>query len=840
MTPPATLFRIALRELRGGLAGFRVMLACLAIGVAAITAVGTLSRGITDSLSGRAAVLLGGDVGFSILQREIGGQERAALAAAGTVGTVATLRGMARTETDQTLIELKAVDETYPLRGTLALDPPMSPAEATAQLGNVHRAVVERTLLDRLGLKPGDHITIGDARFQIAAAIVNEPDRLASGFGFGPRVLTSIAGLRATGLVQPGSLIRWSYRVVLNNPDAADDLAASLLERFPDSGLEVRTRANIAPQFARNIDRFAQFLTLVGLASLLVGGVGVANAVKAHIASKRSTIATLKALGASGGAIIAIYLVQIGVMALTGIIIGIALGIGLAAGGLAIAAPLLPFEIPVSVHGQVVGVAGLFGLLVATAFALAPLLAARNIPVRALYRDDDSLKPRQFTDVAAVSAVFALLAGVALFLSDDRRFAALVMAGTIAVFFVLVVIGRLIMMIARRLPRPRGAELRLALSAVHRPGALTPTIVLSLGLGLTVLVVLAMIDGNLRRQLTGAIPERAPSFFFIDIPSTEIEPLGRLIEARAPGGRFEAVPQLRGRITAVKGIPSDQAPSQPNARFVLDGDRGITFSAKPPDNATLVTGEWWAEDYAGPPLVSFDHALARGLGLSLGDEITVNVMGRTVRATIANTRQVRWESFGINFVMVFSPGTFRGAPFTALATWTLPGGATPEVERDILSAVTRAHPAVATVRVREALDQANDLVANLAVGVRAVASVAILAAIVVLAGALAAGARARLRDAVILKVLGATRRRLIGAAAIEFAGIGLVTALVALALGTLAAWAIVTMALQAPFVALPTVAVGAVATALVVTVVFGLIGTWRVLSAKPARVLRDL
>ena len=285
MSRAIVLLRVALRELRGGLAGFRVMLACLAIGVAAITAVGTLSRGVTDGLSGQASILLGGDVGFSILQREAGGQELAALRAAGRVGTVATLRAMARTDTEQTLVELKAVDNAYPMRGELVLDPPMTPSWAFGRRGDAFPALVERTLLDRLGVGVGDAVIVGDARFVIVAAILAEPDRLAAGFGFGPRFMTSLEGLRATGLLQPGSLVRWSYRVVLDDPGQADALVSDMLERFPESGLETRTRANLAPQFARNLDRFAQFLTLVGLASLLVGGVGVANAVKAHVAS---------------------------------------------------------------------------------------------------------------------------------------------------------------------------------------------------------------------------------------------------------------------------------------------------------------------------------------------------------------------------------------------------------------------------------------------------------------------------------------------------------------------------------------------------------------------------
>ncbi len=675
----------------------------------------------------------------------------------GGLSRVATLRAMARAGDEQTLVDLKAVDGAYPVRGDLVLDPPLPPRSAIGTAQGRHTGVAEAALFERLGVAVGGTVRVGDVDVTLTARIVAEPDRLATGFGFGTRLILSDAALEASGLVQPGSLIRWTYRLALDDPGRADAIAATVARRFPESGLEARTRANLAPAFARNLERFAQFLSFVGLAALIVGGVGVANAVSGHVAGKRTTIATLKALGASGGTVMAIELVQIAAIAALGIAVGIAGGIALAAAGVAAAGTLLPFPVPIAAHGSVVALAAAYGVLVAGAFALWPLARARLVPVRALYRDDGGHRRRSAADVAAVVVMAALLIGLALVTAEDARLAAGVLAGSGAALILLAGIGRGIVALARRLPHPRAAVPRLALAAVHRPGALTPTIVLSLGLGLTLLVALAMVDGNLRRQLTGPIPERAPSFFFLDVPSGEVERLQALIEARVPGGRFESVPQLRGRITGLRGVAADQAEVRADARFVLDGDRGITFAAEPPANSRLVSGDWWAADHAGPPLVSFDHRLAQGLGLGIGDEIAVNVMGRTVRARLANTRTVQWESFGINFVMVFSPNAFRGAPFSALATWTAPPGTDDAAERAILREVSRALPGVATVRVKEALDQANGLVGNVALGVRAVAGVAIVAAVLVLAGALAASARARLRDAVILKVLGATR-----------------------------------------------------------------------------------
>jgi putative ABC transport system permease protein len=274
-------------------------------------------------------------------------------------------------------------------------------------------------------------------------------------------------------------------------------------------------------------------------------------------------------------------------------------------------------------------------------------------------------------------------------------------------------------------------------------------------------------------------------------------------------------------------------------QWVLRGDRGITYSEALPENTALTEGSWWPKDYSGEPLVSFSTEEAHALGLKIGDTVTVNVLGRNITARIANLRQVEWQSLSINFVMVFSPNTFRGAPHAWLATLTDPS-ATPSEEAAILKSVTNTYPTITSVRVKDAIDIVNTLVGQLATAIRAAASVALVASILVLAGALAAGNRARTHDAVVLKTLGATRAMLIRAFSYEYLILGTATAVFALLAGGAAAWFIVSRIMHLPSSFLPGVAGLTLITALVLTVGIGLIGTWRILGQKAAPVLREL
>jgi putative ABC transport system permease protein len=838
--------RLALRELRGGVRGFGVFIACIALGVAAIAGVGSFAQSLVDGLAREGRAILGGDLAFSLIQRQATAPERAFLDAQGRVSVAATLRAMARTADGRAaLIEAKAVDAAYPLYGAVVTEPAAPLADLLAKRGDAFGAVVDPALLARLDLKPGARIRVGQATFELRATLTSEPDKLAGGIGFGPRLILSDAALRATGLLQPGSLVRWRYHVRLA-PDADENAVQRVVDaaaaQLPDAGWDIRTRTNATPQIARNVERFTQYLTLVGLTALLVGGVGVANSSRYFLDRKRDVIATMKALGATGTRVFAIYFAQVMLLALIGVAIGLAVGAAVPFMVAAALRNLLPLPLAPAVHAGELLAALAYGLLTAAAFSLWPLGRAHDVPVSALFRDEIAplrRLPRLRYAVAAGLAALALTA-LAVMAAYDRKMALIFIVAAAAVFLVLRLVAAALMALARSAPRVRSTIWRLAVANIHRPGALTPTVVLSLGLGLALLVTVLEIDANLRREFMQALPEKAPSFFFLDIQGADADRFDAFVRARAPRASLDRVPMLRGRIVAARGVKAQDLKPRPDAQWVLHSDRGITFTGDVPQGSRVVEGQWWGRDYTGPPLLSFEKKLAEGLGLKIGDDVTVNVLGRNITAKIANLRQVDWESLGINFVLVFSPGAFAGAPVSDIATVTFPGGGTPAEEAALLKAVGTEFPSVTAVPVKDALDAVGQIVTNLVLAIRVASGITLVAAVLVLGGALAAGHRHRVYDAVILKTLGATRRQLITAYALEYLLLGLATVLFGVAAGSIAAWRVVADLMTLHFAWQGGPAIVASLTALAITLAFGLIGTFAALGRKPAAVLRNL
>jgi putative ABC transport system permease protein len=839
--------RLALRELRAGLRGFYVFIACIAFGVLAIAGVGSVATSLERGLAREGRTILGGDLSFNLSHREVTAPERAFLTERGRVSAAATMRAMARTNDGQSaLVELKAVDAAYPLFGTAALAPALALPAALARTEGVFGAAADPALLARLDLKPGARVTIGDSTFELRAVLQSEPDKLAGGLGFGPRLLVSEEALRATGLLQPGSLVRWHYRVALPDSDSGEAavrrITAAAEASLPEAGWEIRSRTNASPALERNVERFTQYLTLVGLTALLVGGVGVANAIKGHLDRKRDVIATLKSLGATGRGVFAVYLAQTmllaGIGALPGIAIGAALPFLISWGfGAMIPLPLAP-----ALHPGDLALAFLYGLMTALAFAMWPLGRAHDVSVSALFRDEVAPERRwpRLSYMLATGLVAGTLAALAILLAYDRRIAAIFVAAAAGVFIMLRLVASLVMLIARRIPRPRSTMLRLAIANIHRPGALTVSVVLSLGLGLALLVTVIEIDGNLRRQFMAALPDKAPAFFFLDIQAAEADRFDAFTHERAPRAVIERVPMLRGRIVSVNGIAAEDLKPPPSAAWVLQSDRGITYTDQIPAGSRVAQGDWWGPDYQGPPLVSFEQKVAEGLALKIGDPIVVNVLGRNLTARLANLRSLDWQSLGINFVMVFSPNTFRGAPVTHIATLTYPGGSTTEEETALLKAAAVAFPSVTAVRVRDALEAFGGIVTNLVLAIRGASALTLVVAVLVLGGALAAGHRHRVYDAVVLRTMGATRGQLVLAYALEYLLIGIATALFGVAAGSLAAALVIVQVMNLPFVWLPGPAAAAALAAVAATVVLGLAGTFTVLGQKPAPVLRAL
>ncbi len=549
-----------------------------------------------------------------------------------------------------------------------------------------------------------------------------------------------------------------------------------------------------------------------------------------------------KSVGAPGSQVVALYLTQVMLIAGLGTLIGLVIGASLPFLLDALFAADLPLPLNPTLAPGELALAAAYGLITAFAFAITPLGRAHDVPVSGLFRDtvDPARVSPRWRYRIWLAASLAALVGLSVATAFDRRVALIFIAAAAIAFGLLHLVALGLMALARRMPHPRWPAPRMALANLHRPGALTPAIVLSLGLGVTLLVTLSLIDANVRRTISATLPARAPNLFFLDIPSRDAAQFREFLARAAPSGKIEDVPMMRGRIVALNGVPASKIRPPEDAAWVLDGDRGITYADTVPDGSSLTEGAWWSAEQGAKPLVSFEADLARQLGLKLGDTVTVNVLGRDLTATIFNLRRVEWRNLGINFVMVFSPGTFRGAPHSDLATLTLPGGTDAAAENRVLRDVAKTFPSVSAVRVKDALDAIGDLVGRLVLAIRGASAVAVLASLFVLAGAIAAGHRARLYDAVVLKVLGASRARLLTAYALEYAALGLATALFGLLAGSLAGWVIVAKVMHLDFRLDLSGALVAAVAAVALAILLGLAGTWRILGQKPAPYLRQI
>jgi putative ABC transport system permease protein len=839
------VLRFALRELRAGLGGFYVFIACVALGVMVITGVGALSDALRAGFESQGRSILGGDATFARSHKRAEAAERAWIDARGRASETATMRAMARRPdgSEQALAELKGVDAAYPLVGAVTLGDGRT-LDATIRNGD--GAVVDAILLERLGLKIGDRLSIGTLEVPIMGVIAKEPDTITDRLTFGPRVMVSLATMEKTGLIQPGSLVRWRYALALTDgaattPAGLVSLREAMKQALPESGFIVADRRDPSPQVTRTLERLRQFLTLIGLTSLLVGGVGVANAVATFIDRRRKTIATFKSVGASGGLVLAIFLAQVMLIAAIGVVIGLLLGAGVPALITSLVGDALPIKAELTIRPWSIVSAALYGLLVALVFTLWPLGRAELIRAGVLFREEvapERTWPRPAIVAATVAAALAL-AALAILSSDSRRIAVYFCAGLVVVFALFLTIGHLVTVLARRAPRSKTPEIAIAIGSIGAPGGLTRSVVLSLGAGLSLLVAVALVDASIVEELTTRTPQNSPNYFVLDLKKSEQDAFVQLVKREAPDAIVSDAPMLRGRLLALKGVPAEQIKTAPEAQWVLTGERGLSYSETVPDGSKVVAGTWWPKDYAGPPLVSFEVDLAKRLGVKLGDTVSVNVLGRTVEARIASLREVKWESLAINFVMVFSPNTLKAAPHNLLATVTLPPTAPLATEAALARTIGRDFPAATTIRVKDAINSFQAVFSKIMVAVRVAGGVTLLAGALVLAGALATAQRRRIKQAVILKTLGATRGRILAAHTLEYSLISGLTALFAVGLGALAAWVALTSVIDVPFTFSISSVLQALGVALGLVLLFGGLGTWQVLRAPAIPYLRS-
>ncbi len=832
----ATAWRIARRDLNARFKGLRLLLVCIFLGTAALAAIGSLTAAIERELAANGQAFLGGDVQIELWQRSLNEEERAALEELGTVSAGTRLQAMARKDDVAAPIELKAVDRAYPLYGRLILD---DGREATAPTGN--EAYLAPGAADRLGVDRGDAFLIGTERLTVSGIIEDEPDRLGEGFQLGPTIIVAEDLPERAGLLAPGAMYQSKTRVALETPRKLESVEEELEARFPDAGFDIDTADRAAPGTDRFVERMSEFLTLVGLAALVIAGIGIGGGVSSYLDARRQSVATLKVLGADSRDISRIYAMQILAASAVGSLAGLAVGVAIVPILASALEGLLPVNTGFVIDPGALLLAATYGLLVALVFAAPPLMRARHFPAMALMRARVSPLARDKSAALVVAAGLAAIVVLALSTSTRPFLAAGFLAGAAVVLGLLALLGWLIRRGAASLPRPQSPIARAALANIHRPGSSTGALVTALGFGLAAFVLLAAIQSSIDGNIESRVPAQAPDYFVLDVPRDREADFRAMVSQTDPEAQVRAVAALRGSVLAFGSEGNMTRTSTleeiPDGAWALRGERGLTYSEQVPDGNVVSQGDWWGPMYEGEALVSIDEDFAQAAGLEIGDKLVFGVLGAEIETRIANTRRIDWESMGFNYVFVLSPNALRDTPHNLAATVELTEG-TPT--GPLLQSLVREFPSTSVIEVGGVLQQARTILEQVGLATLAAASVAVLAGLAVLLGAIAAARASRTYDTVVLRVLGADRGQVLKMQLAEYALLAGALAVVALGLGSLTAWLVVTQLFEFDWLPDWGEVFAVLGLGLAVVLVFAVGGSLPLLRAKPAQALRAL
>ncbi len=832
----STAWRIARRDLNARFRGLRLLLVCLFLGTGALAAIGTLTAAIERELEANGRQFLGGDLQIELWQRGLNEEESAALAEYGTVSAGTRMQAMARYGDQAAPIELKAIDAAYPLYGELVLEDGRSVGQPDAG-----EAWLSRGAAERLGASVGQSIAIGTETVTVGGLIADEPDRLGEGFQLGPTVIVADDLPQRAGLIAPGSMFESKTRVRFDTPQDAEDVREDIEDRFPESGFDIDTADRAAPGTDRFIDRMSEFLTLVGLAALVIAGIGIGGGVTSYLDARRQGIATLKILGATSRDIARIYALQIAAAAIVGSIAGIVAGIAI----VPLLATALEGLLPVST-GFVVAPGPLllalaYGLLVALVFAAPPLLRARNFPAMALMRARVAPLARDRVALLVVGGGLAAIVALALLTAEQPLLSGGFLAGAAVLLGLLALLGRGIRKLAAALPRPKDPIARNALANLHRPGSSTGALVTALGFGLSAFVLLAAVQSAIDGNIESRVPQQAPDYFVLDIPRDRIAEFETLIEDADPQADWRTVPALRGSVLALgpEGAMTRTSDLEeiPDGAWALRGERGLTYADNLPEGNSLTEGKWWGPFYNGEPLVSVDEEFAEAAGLEIGNMLTFGVLGVEKQARIANLRRIDWESMGFNYVFVLSPNALADVPHNLAATIELSEG---KPTGPLLQSLVASFPSASVIEVGGVLGQARTILEQVGLATLAAASVAVLAGLAVLLGAIAAARAARTYDTVVMRVLGADRRQILVMQLIEYVALASALAIVALAVGSVAGWLVVTQLFEFDWLPDWGEVMAVLGLGLGIVLAFALGASLPLLRAKPAQALRAL
>lgn len=843
--------RLALRTLSREARGSRTLLfffvACLALGVAAVVAVSGLTAGIDRGIRSQARELLAADLAVEAYRplpprldealARFGGTERTDVVEMPTIAAAPRADG---TPGRSQLVELKAVGPAYPFFGTVVLREGGRLSDFLAP----DTAVAAPELLSRLGLSVGGTIKLGEARFRVVASVTSEPDRLLGPFSLGPRVFVSHEGLERTGLVRFGSRVLRRALVRIGGPPDAERAAALAAAAKAalggSSAFRVETLSDAQPNVRQALSRVDRFLGAVALLSLLIGGAGVAQTVRAWLATRLDALAVMKCLGMRPREVLALLLLEVALLSLLASALGAALGTLLLAIVPKALAGALPAASVAAWQPAAVARGLLLGLGVAVLFALPPLAAAVRVPpARVLRRDVEPLPPsRPVLFLVAAGLLGGVLAAAA-FQARSLALGALFTAGLVVAAAVLSLLAAgLVTAVTRFRPHALPLWVRQGLASLGRPGAATLPSIVALGIGVLLVVALSVVERHLTRQLSAELPADAPTAFLLDVqPDQEAGVKALLLGQGAT--RYDSVPVVMARLAAIDGrrveeIAAERGKAEGESRlWALTREQRLTWGATLPADNRVVAGKLFADP--GVAEASLEQEFARqSLGVDVGARLTFDLQGVPVDLVVTSLRSVDWRTFGINFFFVVEPGVLEKAPHFRMVAARLPRGGEERVQ-DLLA---RDFPNVTVIRTREVLEKIASVLGRLGTAVRALGGFAVLTGAVLLGGAVAAASSRRSREAALLKVLGVTRAGVAGVFAVEDGLVGLAAGIVGTAGGHLLAWAVVTNGLELPWRLDPVPLLAGPIAAALLAAAAGLIASLGPLRRRPLDALR--
>lgn len=843
-------FRFALREMKSGFHHFRILLLCLVLGVAAIAGVQSLSRSLLDSLSRDGRQILGGDLAIRTMAAPLAAEHQDYFRTQGRMTVSMETHTMLRRDNEDgsMLAELKAFDESYPLYGKVVFHDAageileQTPQQVTARgADGLRGAAVDRDVLARLEIGVGDVIRIGTERFRINALVAHEPDRLgASRFSLAPRVMIALDAVEGSGFHGFGNLIYYFHRLALPQILTIDDLEAekARYERREPRGDNWRVYSfpDAAPGLRRAIDRLNIFLTLMGLTALLIGGIGIGNATAAYLQRKYGVIAALKCLGGSQELVFLTYFIQMVLVALPGIAAGLALGAAVPYAVMPLLTGRLELSSHIGIYPDILALAAVYGFLISFMFVIWPVAKACRVRAADLFRSRvvPAYGLPEAKYIAATVLLAALLVALIFMTVTQTYMAEYFLVFSFMSLTVFLFLSETVRSVARRIRVKNSPSLRMAIVNLYRPGNTTTPVLMSMGFGMAVMVMVAMLEANFATVLERDAHEEMPSFYFVDIQPDQKEDFINTVAAAGDKTSLTILPVIQGLVTKAKGRPATEVHTGRHS-WVMRGDRRFTYAAENYGRGEFVAGEWWPKDHNGPPLVSIALDVAQAFDMKTGDTLTVEIFGQEVTATVANIRDINWSSFTMNFAMTFSPGVMEEFPASYVATLVM----AEEHEIPLQNTVSRTFPNIISVRLGEVLGTAQKMMDMVAQAVRYGAFVSIAVGLLVLQGGILSGQQQRLYDSVILKVLGISRQRLGRVFLVEYGVLAFVVMLVAGVLGCVLSYGVFEVIMELNWRFYPLALAEISALCVVLTLGIGYWNIRRILSVRPAAFLRE-